>query len=156
MWCSACKTFLPVEQFWPDKNAGAYRTDLDGIRRTTRCKDCKNKEYIKIDPRRKLLYNARNRASANGWECTIEVEDIEIPELCPVLGIALEPVVGQGRQPAKSHPNSPTLDRVDPNKGYVKGNVAVISARANILKSNGTADEFRAILRYMDEHSHSL
>jgi hypothetical protein len=43
------------------------------------------------------------------------------------------------------------LDRIDNNEGYVKGNVAVISFRANTLKNNATAEELRAIADYMDE-----
>jgi hypothetical protein len=48
------------------------------------------------------------------------------------------------------NPNSPTLDKIDPSKGYVKGNVNVISQRASRLKSDGTAAEHRAIADYMD------
>jgi hypothetical protein len=47
--------------------------------------------------------------------------------------------------------SSPSLDRIDNSKGYVKGNVAVISFRANTLKNNATADELRAIANFMDE-----
>ncbi len=46
--------------------------------------------------------------------------------------------------------NYSTLDRVVPSLGYVKGNVRVISFRANRLKNNATIDEIRAILAYME------
>jgi len=53
---------------------------------------------------------------------------------CPILGIPLERRVG--------HPGpqrqSPSLDRLEPSKGYVPGNVAVISYKANLLKNNET------------------
>ena len=45
--------------------------------------------------------------------------------------------------------NSPSLDRIRPQLGYVAGNVRVISNRANHLKSNGTISEFEAVLAYM-------
>lgn len=82
-------------------------------------------------------------ASKRGHEINIREEDIVIPEFCPVLGIPLE----MGTRKAKD--NSPSLDRVDSSKGYVKGNVRVISWRANRLKSDATIGEVAAILAYM-------
>lgn len=66
-----------------------------------------------------------------------------VPEFCPVLGMRLEP--GNGLSAS-----SPSLDRFDPEKGYTKGNVRVISARANTLKSNATPDELRKVLAYLE------
>jgi hypothetical protein len=63
---------------------------------------------------------------------------------CPVLGIPL--IVGRGH----ARDTSPSLDRIDPTKGYVPGNVAVISHKANTMKSNATIDEIRALLRYLE------
>lgn len=150
LWCSGCQDFLASDSFWPDKNAGQCRTDQNGVRRSTRCKACKTREYTQLDPRRKLLYNAKNRAKERGLDFNLELEDIVIPETCPALGIPLFPCVGKGRISMKHAWNSPTLDRVDPFGGYTKGNVCVISARANFLKNDATADELRAILAYMD------
>lgn len=42
--------------------------------------------------------------------------------------------------------NSFSLDRIIPGKGYVVGNVRIISWRANQLKSNGTVEEFEKII----------
>jgi hypothetical protein len=42
--------------------------------------------------------------------------------------------------------NSPSLDRIDTSKGYVKGNVWVISWRANKLKSDATLAELESIV----------
>ena len=46
--------------------------------------------------------------------------------------------------------NSPSLDRIDNSKSYVKGNVKVISYKANILKGNGSIEELSAVVRYME------
>lgn len=68
-----------------------------------------------------------------------------MPTICPVLGIPL--VLGQG----KLHDNSPTLDRIIPELGYVKGNVKVISYKANRIKNNGTLADLEAVIRYMKQ-----
>src|SRR6266481_1415047 len=44
---------------------------------------------------------------------------------------------------------TPSLDRIDPSKGYIKGNIAVISFRANRLKGNATLDEIRKVINYL-------
>ena len=152
MWCTGCEQALSPDSFWPDSGAGEARRDPTGIKRSTRCKDCRNKEYVKIDPRRKLLYNARNRAKSRGLKCDLEIEDIVIPATCPVLGIPLQATVGQGRVSMKDNWNAPTLDRINSAGGYTKGNVMVISARANFLKNDATLEEMQAILRYMESH----
>lgn len=96
------------------------------------------------DPRRYLLNNARERSRLNGLEFDLRVEDIFVPALCPVLGI---PII---RGQTKKTDNSPSLDRIDNTRGYVRGNVAVISDRANRIKNYGTADEHRRIADWMD------
>jgi hypothetical protein len=62
----------------------------------------------------------------------------EFPDTCPVLGID---IYSNGRQTD----NSPSLDRIIPELGYVPGNVRIISRRANMLKSNATSDEIAAV-----------
>ncbi len=93
-----------------------------------------------------MLADARKRAVKQGLEFNIDLFDIEIPVICPVLGIWLAYGAG-GRTDA-----SPSLDRVDNSKGYIHGNVQVISWRANSLKGNGTAEEHRKIAAYMERH----
>jgi len=86
---------------------------------------------------------AKARAEEAGLPFDIEPSDIVLPERCPVLGLELK--VGGGR----NCPTSPSLDKIVPALGYVKGNVRVISWRANELKGNGTVEEIEAVLRYM-------
>jgi len=87
-----------------------------------------------------MLRTARHRAKQKGIPFDLALDDIALPVLCPVLGIEL--AVGEGKQ----HPASPSLDQIIAGAGYVKGNVRVISNRANSLKNNGTLDELRAIV----------
>ena len=69
--------------------------------------------------------------------------DIEIPARCPVLGIELHLGTRANRDA------SPSLDRFVPGLGYVRGNVYVISQRANRLKNDGTLVEFEHLTHWM-------
>ena len=42
---------------------------------------------------------------------------------------------------------TPSLDRIDPTKGYIKGNVWVITKRANTMKNSATREE---LLKFAD------
>jgi len=92
-------------------------------------------------------YNVRcdvkKRAKIKWTEFTLEPEDIpEIPEYCPVLWIKIE-----ASKIAWPIDSSPSLDRINPLKWYIKGNVRIISNRANRIKSDSTIDEIRLILK---------
>ncbi len=88
-----------------------------------------------------MLTTARNRAKTKSVPFDITEDDLDIPVFCPVLGIKLERAgTGSGR-----NDNAPSLDRIIPELGYVRGNVMVISNKANRLKNNGTAEELRRI-----------
>lgn len=91
-----------------------------------------------------LLHNAKARAKATGVPFTISVHDIVIPTHCPILGIPLFQSTGSkgGGQ------NSPSLDKIEPERGYVPGNIIVISNRANRLKSDASIEELRAIASF--------
>ena len=89
-------------------------------------------------PDRQLYRTAKTRAEKRQIEFNIEYEDIVLPEFCPVLGIKLKVNSGSG---AGGKDDSYSLDRIDNTKGYIKGNVQVISHKANSMKSTATADE---------------
>jgi hypothetical protein len=92
-----------------------------------------------MSPEANLIRWAKFRATKQGIPFDLVKEDIKIPKECPVLHIPL--VVGV----RKSHANSPSLDRIVPSLGYVKGNIHVISHRANQIKSNATPEELIAV-----------
>jgi hypothetical protein len=94
------------------------------------------------DPRRRLVTLARWRAKRDGVPCTITHTDFDYPRFCPALGLPLQ--VGQGRLTD----NSPTLDRIIPERGYVPGNVIVVSWRCNKLKSDASPGELRRIASF--------
>ncbi len=86
-----------------------------------------------------MLNRSKSRAKRKGFEHNIKLDDISIPDNCPLLGIPL--IKGQD----SVQENSPTLDRIDSFKGYIKGNVWVISYKANTIKSNATPEELLRI-----------
>ena len=91
---------------------------------------------------------AKNRARQYSINFSLQVEDIVIPEYCPILKIKLERKFGQ---PA-GHDASPSLDRIIPELGYIKGNVQVISRKANAMKSNATKKELKLFAEWVNSN----
>lgn len=151
MKCSKCKEIYPVLDFYINRS-GRGRKDILGNGRNSRCKQCNIKAYVDLSPEKKLWYSVKTRAKQRNVFFDLKIEDIVIPDMCPALGIPIEPIVGKGRIDFGKNWNSPTIDRVDPAQGYVPGNIRVISYRANFLKNEATADELEAIARYIREH----
>lgn len=94
---------------------------------------------------RALLNRARARARKKKVPFNLVLDDIVVPEFCPVLGMRL--VFGDGH----STPASPTVDRLKPGLGYVRGNIQVMSHRANTIKSNATAEEIEKVARWLKQ-----
>lgn len=89
-----------------------------------------------------MLQGARARAAKYGIPFDLVLHDFELPEVCPVLGTPMN----WGNSITE---NTPSLDRVVPELGYVAGNVNVISFRANRLKNNASVEELEAIIKYI-------
>ena len=96
------------------------------------------------NPSRCLFISTKCRAKRLGIAFNISESDIQIPLRCPVLDL----VLSRGQE--GPHDGSPTVDRIIPSKGYVKGNVIVICALANRVKSNQTdPGVLRKVVEYM-------
>lgn len=95
---------------------------------------------------------ARARAKNKGMEFNIDVDYVRslVTSNCPVFGVPLEWSCCRGIK-SKPLPNSPSLDRIDNNKGYVKGNVWIISYKANALKNNATHEELKLLTKAVGE-----
>jgi len=89
-----------------------------------------------------MLESARGRAKRKGLDFNIELSDIVVPSHCPILGYELF------FAKEKCTKASPVLDRKDDALGYIKGNVGVISSRANLLKSNMSKDQIMKLAEY--------
>lgn len=148
--CSKCGQWKSKDLFY------AHPQHSDG--KQSQCKDCwrerralpsqrKKKNAWRYadhrkDPRKVMLQLAKHRAKRDQVPFNLVIDDIKIPERCPILGTVLR--VSDG----KPSNDSPTVDRCIPELGYVKSNVAVISHRANAIKNNASVEELRKILSY--------
>ena len=102
--------------------------------------------YREIIKRARRLRNSacRRGAKYNAWEFTITEDDLDWPTHCPVLPWIELHYPGQHRH----DPAGASLDRINNEKGYVPGNVRVISLRANLLRRDITYEELRALAEF--------
>jgi hypothetical protein len=91
----------------------------------------------------RILAAAKHRAKKHNLPFNLDLSDIKIPDICPVLGFPIK------RDNRVFRFNSPTVDRIIPNLGYVKGNVAVISFRANRIKIDATVEELEQVVQWL-------
>lgn len=151
IYCST--TCGSLYHYWKKSNNGlcTFCGKNSAIERLKCCELCREmrKKYKTTEPRpleNQIFNSATARAKKKKIPINITIDDIIVPDLCPVLGIKLERAVG------KAKPNSPSLDRMIPELGYVKGNIMVISHKANTIKNNSTIEEVESVLKYMQNH----
>ena len=105
------------------------------------------KDYQKTWRRNNRAYkmwdNAKQRAKRQVLPFTITVEDIVIPETCPIFGTPLI----WSETPTN---DMPTLERIIPALGYVPGNIAVISFRANRIKNDASLAELKQLVAWLE------
>lgn len=96
-----------------------------------------------------LVTDSRRRAKQLGVDHDLDLNYLLeiLSERCPYLGVKFhwEATIGLGCRSA--HPNSPSIDRIDSAKGYIKGNVAIVSHRANTIKNDASEQELFRIGR---------
>jgi len=102
----------------------------------------RQREYRRERPEAYLLVHAKVRANRTGCKFTITLADIKIPKRCPVLNIPL--VQGEG----KPIFGSPTIDRLNNDRGYTPDNIIIMSRRANILKRDATLKEMKKLAQF--------
>lgn len=103
------------------------------------------KNYIYL-----MWSRAKKRALEKNIPFSIDLNDIIIPTVCPVLNVPFV-INDSGRGPGDY---SPSLDRIIPELGYVKNNIKVISFKANRIKSDADVVDLKKVLEYV-EHNNS-
>lgn len=162
--CTKCSVLKELEEFYFDNRLSNY---------VSRCKECRkkynrdnagkireNNRRWRLRPeyrQRKAILSKesywRNRAlhmwtqarrNRRGLEFAIAKEDIVIPDNCPIFNISFD-----------RDRFSPSLDRIDNTKGYIPGNIRVISKLANTMKNSATLQELKTFcesnLRLLEE-----
>jgi len=144
--CSVCECYKPISHFYYRKSTKKYRTEC------CECKSIRHKKYYQEqykeiaktksqqfrerDQRMALLLSARHSARIKKLDFNLTLDDIQIPEFCPLLEIKLTNTQGKGRVDSNA-----SVDRIDPTKGYIKGNVQILSLRANFMKRDASQQE---------------
>lgn len=104
-----------------------------------------DKEDSELYEKKREKFRAKKaNAIRIGYTWDIAFSDIVWNDVCPILGIQLDYFAHCVQE------NSPSFDQIDAGLGYVKGNVHIISWRANRIKNNGTSQEHRQIADYLD------
>jgi hypothetical protein len=153
--CSACKKHLPINHFHRLASA------KDGLQLT--CKKCTRERHVRTHTQRCVLNpklewakqavgSARYRSKNKSYGCTIDVAyAVSIaPDFCPVFGFPLKYSKGIGTNKKGGDFDSPSIDRINPNLGYTKGNVVVISRKANVTKNNCSIEEIRRVADWLE------
>ena len=99
----------------------------------------------------RLFQTSQARAKKRNLDFNIELNDIFIPDYCPVLNIKIDKRLFK-KSSRRALDNSASLDRIDSLKGYIKGNIAVMSYLANSIKNEGNAAEHDAIATFIESH----
>lgn len=133
--CKKCENEYCKQHYHTNKKE-RYQKQLEWCKKNRDKRRAQSRREYKKNCHKHMLYRAKVRSEQKNLPFDIEIEDIIIPTVCPILGIPLEPADGKSSQP-----NSPSLDRIVPEKGYVKGNIIVISNKANTMKSYATPEE---------------
>lgn len=111
------------------------------------CRQAYLRAYRRKDYRQYMLHRMKFRAAKLGVPFNIECSDIPLITHCPVFGFELK--AGDGFATL----TSPSLDRIIPELGYVKGNIIVISHKANMIKSSATPDEVMQVAEFFKKLS---
>lgn len=102
----------------------------------------KGKDRTEKDFVVRILQMAKIRAKAQNVPFELKVEDLTIPSVCPVFNT---PLIWTDN----ITDDTPSLDRLIPNRGYVKDNVEFISYKANRIKSNANLAEIEAVALWL-------
>lgn len=113
---------------------------------STSCRKCVNIKYER-NPAQAHLNAIRCRAKQSNLPFNLTLEDLTIPEVCPVLNIPINKTWGYADQD-ENKDSCPSIDRVIPSFGYVKHNIRIISGRANRIKTDSTVEEIKLVYEY--------
>ena len=144
--CKGCKKILTLNNF-----NTRIEKKWKGLR--SKCKNCSNldmkKNYSK-NPIPQILSNAKIRSKEKNIFFDIDTEYLKsiFPKdnMCPVLNIPFQ--MGYLNENKKNRDQSPSLDRIIPEKGYIKGNLVFVCDVVNRVKSNSSMEILEKVLNF--------
>ena len=139
----------------PDKGRALGWTDINNGKRFSVCNNCEKARFYKRyrdNPIPQLLYNFKKRAKLTGVPFNLKPIDIRkkldlVGSKCPILGVEMK----ISKLGSKNNDLTPSIDRIDPKKGYVKDNIVVVSMKANRIKTDATVDEIRKVADFYEK-----
>jgi len=132
-YCDPCKIKMKRR-----RRSESYTRTLQGTdKNKKRWENSRKNAWLKLkaNDKARLFKNAKHSARTRFLDFDLTEEDIVIPEICPVLRIPFD-------NTKISYTMS--VDRIDNNLGYVKGNVQVITRKANTMKNDATKEQLLA------------
>ncbi len=99
-----------------------------------------NRALLTSDPRKSLFYSARKRAKESGLPFEISLDHILLGSPCLLCGKDMKKSTHGVKH------DSPTLDKIYPQRGYVPGNVKVICYECNMRKRDWTPETMKDFL----------
>ena len=144
--CSFCKKKLSIEKF-------RTVSRKNWRRQYPQCKICESslmKVKYKKNPIPQMLSNAKIRAKQKGVDFNLTSQYLKkiFPKdnKCPISGLNFE--FGYINREKINKNNSPSLDRIIPSKGYVIGNVMIISDLMNRMKQDSTYEDIEKLYNF--------
>ena len=155
--CYSCKQYKPLDYF--AKNiAKWFRAEKD-----SRCKECKRNAYLRRKEKNRgskdlnrLLYERfhglKDRARKKDIQCNIDLQYLHElwntqKGLCALSGIPMTYYFDSGRVPTNV-----SVDRINSNLGYIKGNLQLVCMAVNQMKSDLTIEQLKYFCKSILEY----
>lgn len=155
--CYSCKQYKPLDCF--DKNIDKwFRAEKD-----SRCKECKRNAYLRRKEKNRgskdlnrLLYERfhalKDRARKKDIQCNIDLQYLHElwntqKGLCALSGIPMTYYFDSGRVPTNV-----SVDRINSNLGYIKGNLQLVCMAVNQMKSDLTIEQLKYFCKSILEY----
>ena len=140
--CRVCKKSLPLHRF-----------ETEGLTKSKLCRSRdREKRFTKSHIRylKNLFGQLKSNRTKQGMTWNITPEDIyELwyiqDGLCNLSGEVL--TFSRGRKNIGGLETNASIDRINPNKGYIKNNIQLVTKRVNLMKHTLTQDEFLSIIK---------